>query len=108
MATFDTLITGGMAANACATFKSDVGIHDGKIAALGHDFGDAKQTINASGKYILPGGIEIHAHIAPESATVAMTAGEYYYGQRYLQPSVATPQSCHSPHNIAVRVSQMW
>ncbi len=80
MAKFDTLITGGMVANTCATFHADVGIRNGKIAALGFDLGDARQTINASGKYVLPGGIETHCHIAQESATGAMTADDYYTG----------------------------
>ena len=43
-------IKGGTIANTCATFKADVGIRDGKIAALGTDLGDAKQTIDATGK----------------------------------------------------------
>lgn len=80
MATFDTLIGGGTVANACATFKADVGIRDGKIAALGTDLGDAKQTIDARGKLVLPGGIETHCHIAQESATGAMTSDDYFSG----------------------------
>jgi len=76
----DLIIKGGTVANTCATFKADVGIRDGKIAALGTELGDAKQTINASGKYVLPGGIETHCHIAQESATGAMTSDDYYTG----------------------------
>lgn len=80
MAVFDTIITGGTVVNTCATFTADVGIRDGKIAALGTDLGDAKQTINANGKYVMPGGIETHCHIAQESATGAMTSDDYYSG----------------------------
>jgi len=80
MAKFDTIITGGTVANTCATFKADVGIRDGKIAALGNDLGDAQKTIDASGKYVLPGGIETHCHIAQESATGAMTSDDYFSG----------------------------
>ena len=80
MAVFDTLITGGTIANTCATFKADVGIIDGKISALGLNLGDAQNTIDASGKLVLPGGIETHCHIAQESATGAMTADDYYSG----------------------------
>lgn len=80
MAAFDTLITGGTVANTCATFRADVGIRDGKITALGLDLGTAKRTIDASGKFVLPGGIETHCHIAQESATGAMTADDYYSG----------------------------
>lgn len=80
MAAFDTLITGGTVANTCATFTADVGIRDGKIAALGTDLGDAKKTIDARGKFVLPGGIETHCHIAQESATGAMTSDDYFSG----------------------------
>jgi len=77
---FDTLITGGTVANSCASFRADVGIRDGKIAALGVDLGEAREVIDARGKYVLPGGIETHCHIAQESATGAMTADDYYTG----------------------------
>ena len=80
MAAFDTIITGGTVVNTCATFKADVGIRNGKIAALGNDLGDAQKTIDASGNYVMPGGIETHCHIAQESATGAMTADDYYSG----------------------------
>ncbi len=80
MAKFDTVITSGTVVNTCATFVADVGILNGKIAALGTDLGDAKQTINASGKYVMPGGIETHCHIAQESATGAMTSDDYFTG----------------------------
>ena len=53
MALFDTIISGGTVVNSCATFTADVGIRDGKIAALGTDLGEAKQTINAAGKYVM-------------------------------------------------------
>jgi len=80
MAAFDTIITGGTVVNTCATFKADVGIRDGKIAAMGTDLGDAAKTIDASGNYVMPGGIETHCHIAQESATGAMTSDDYYSG----------------------------
>ena len=80
MALFDTVISGGTVVNSCATFTADIGIRDGKIAALGTDLGEAKQKINATGKYVMPGGIETHCHIAQESATGAMTSDDYYSG----------------------------
>jgi len=76
---FDTVIKGGTVANTCAVFQADVGIKDGKIAALGLGL-EGHETIDAKGKYVLPGGIETHCHIAQESATGAMTADDYYTG----------------------------
>ena len=87
MAAFDTIITGGTVVNTCATFKADVGIRNGKIAALGTDLGNATRTIDASGNYVMPGGIETHCHIAQESSTGAMTADDYYSCLLYTSPS---------------------
>ena len=39
--TFDTIIRGGTIATASDTFACDIGIKDGRIAALGADLGDA-------------------------------------------------------------------
>lgn len=80
MATFDTIIKGGTVATTCARFKADVGIRNGKITALGHDHGEARQAIDASGKYVVPRGIEMHYPIAQESATGAMTSDYYFSG----------------------------
>jgi dihydropyrimidinase len=46
MTAFD-LIRGGVIATASDTFACDVGIRDGRIAALGHDLGPPSQVIDA-------------------------------------------------------------
>lgn len=79
MTDFDLVVRGGTVVNACSTFLADVGIKDGKISALGLDL-QGRQTIDARDKYVLPGGIETHCHIAQESATGAMTADDYFTG----------------------------
>ena len=44
--------------------KADVGIQDGKFALVGApgSLPEAKRTIDADGKYVLPGGIDTHVH----------------------------------------------
>jgi dihydropyrimidinase len=73
-------ITGGMVANAAETFQADIGIRDGCIVAVGTNLGDANRTIDAVGKYVLPGGIEAHCHIDQESSTGLITSDDYYSG----------------------------
>lgn len=73
-------ITGGTVVNSDETFRADVGIRDGVIVALGKELGDATRSIDASGKYVLPGGIEAHCHIEQESSSGIMTADDYYSG----------------------------
>jgi len=63
MHTFDLIIRGGTIATAADTFRSDIGIRDGKITALGLDLSGATDTIDASGKLVLPGGIDAHCHL---------------------------------------------
>ncbi len=64
MTTFDTIIAGGTVATASDTFACDVGIVDGRIAALGAALEDAREIIDASGRLVLPGGIDSHVHLA--------------------------------------------
>ncbi|MGD1884855.1 MAG: dihydropyrimidinase [Paracoccaceae bacterium] len=76
---YDLVIKGGEIATATDRFHADVGIAGGKIAALGQEL-EADDTIDATGKLVLPGGIEAHCHIAQESATGGMTSDDYRTG----------------------------
>src|SRR5215468_8822354 len=62
---FDTVIVNGRIATATDTYLGDVAIQDGKIAAIGHNElrENAARVIDASGKYVLPGGIDVHTHL---------------------------------------------
>ena len=57
-----------------------MGIRDGRIVAIGNGIGSAANIIDASGKYVLPGGIEAHCHIEQESSSGLMTSDDYYSG----------------------------
>jgi len=76
----DLKISGGTVANSAETFTADVGIRDGVIVALGKSIGDADREIDASGKLVLPGGIEAHCHIEQESSGGIMTFDDFYSG----------------------------
>src|SRR5882757_5436876 len=80
--TFDTIIRGGTIATASDTFSCDVGISGGKITALGTDLGEAKETVDASGKLVLPGGIDSHVHIAQPSGPGIVMADDFASGTR--------------------------
>ncbi|MGH9699275.1 MAG: dihydropyrimidinase [Candidatus Acidiferrales bacterium] len=62
---FDTLIRNGVVVTALDTFPSDVGIRDGRVAALGADLPseNAARVIDAHGLYVMPGGIDVHTHL---------------------------------------------
>jgi dihydropyrimidinase len=59
-----TLITGGTIVNADATTVADLLIEDERIALIGSDLdAEADETIDASGKWVIPGAIDVHTHM---------------------------------------------
>ena len=62
---FDTLIVNGTVATASDTFRADVGIENGKITAIGQSLpqANAAKILDAAGKLVLPGGIDVHTHL---------------------------------------------
>jgi len=68
-----TLIKGGTVVTASDTFKADLLVEDGKITQLGASLTmAADSTIDATGKYVLPGGIDAHTHLdMPFGGTVS-------------------------------------
>ena len=60
---FDTIIRGGTFANAAEVAKADIGIKDGRVAAIAEHLGDADHVIDATGRLVLPGGIDAHCHL---------------------------------------------
>jgi dihydropyrimidinase len=61
------LITNGRIITAADDYVADVYCEDGMIAAIGRDLPSehfqADRSIDASGKYVLPGGIDVHTHL---------------------------------------------
>ena len=62
---YDTAITGGTVVTANERFAGTVAIDDGRIAAVldPSQSVTADRTIDASGKHILPGGVDPHVHM---------------------------------------------
>jgi len=61
---FDVLVKGGQLIDGSGAprRRADVGIRDGRIAALGDLDEPASQTIDAAGKVVSPGFIDVHTH----------------------------------------------
>jgi dihydropyrimidinase len=62
---FDTLIVNGTIATATDTYSADVAISGGKVTAIGQALPreNVKRMLDAKGKYVLPGGIDVHTHL---------------------------------------------
>lgn len=58
------LIKGGKCVSGKTVFSADVLVDDGKITAIGSHFSSkARDILDASGCYVLPGGIDVHVHM---------------------------------------------
>jgi dihydropyrimidinase len=62
---FDTILTNGRVVTATDTFSGDLAISGGKIRAIGESLprDNANEVIDAGGKYVLPGGVDVHTHL---------------------------------------------
>lgn len=73
----DTIIRGGTVATASDVFEAEIGIAGGRIVALGQHLGGAPEIIDASGKLVLPGGIDSHVHISQPSGPGIVMADDF-------------------------------
>jgi dihydroorotase len=107
---FDLAVTGGTLVSATGRFRADVGIRDGRIAAIAEPGAalEAAETIDANGRHVLPGAIDVHSHHREPgfthkedivSATSACAAGG-------VTTSFAMP-NVQPPPNTAERLDAM-
>lgn len=59
---YDFVIKNGTVVTAAATYQAEIGIQGEKIAAIGTDL-TGKREIDATGKLVTPGAVDIHVHL---------------------------------------------
>ena len=87
------LIKGGTIVTAAETYQADILMADGKISMIGRDLQktfnfseeverlDELEVVDATGKLVMPGGIDVHTHMElPFFTTVS--SDDFYTGQR--------------------------
>lgn len=79
---FDLVIRNGTLATASDIFGADLGIWDGRIAQIGVGLAAGASEIDASGRYVLPGGIDSHVHFAQPSGEGITMADDFESGTR--------------------------
>lgn len=84
MPAFDLIVKNGKVAAPGGVAKMDIGIRDGRIAALGDKLAkdaEAAKVVDAAGHYVLPGVLDVHVHLElPFCGTVS--ADDYASGTR--------------------------
>ena len=60
---FDLVIKNGKVFTSGDEYSADIGIRDGKIAAIAETLENGEKIIDAAGKWIFPGAIDIHTHL---------------------------------------------
>jgi dihydropyrimidinase len=62
MSDYDLVIAGGTVVTPADMFRSDIGIADGRIQAIGFGLRGTR-TLDAHGMLVMPGGVDTHCHI---------------------------------------------
>ena len=74
---YDLVIKGGSLATVDGVSTADVAVDRGQIVALGRDLPHGRRNIDATGKLILPGGVDANCHIQQLSGGGLMNADTF-------------------------------
>lgn len=75
---FDLTIRGGRIVTEGRIVEGDLGVRDGRIAAIGGTLAPGACDIDATGQWVLPGGIDSHCHVEQRSGMGMMCADDFY------------------------------
>lgn len=78
----DMKLSGGMLVTESETFRADIGIEGGKITCIGRALPESRHSIDAEGRFILPGGVDAHCHIDEPAYGGAMLADDFRSASR--------------------------
>jgi dihydropyrimidinase len=73
----DLVVRGGTVVTAVGRAVADVAVVGEHIVAIGEDLPTGLKEIDARGRYVLPGGVDTHAHIEQMSAAGIRTADDW-------------------------------
>jgi len=77
---FDLVVRNGTIATASDIIHCDVGVRGGRVVAMAEALGPGTRELDASGKLVLPGGVDSHCHIEQASSSGVMTADDFHTG----------------------------
>jgi dihydroorotase (multifunctional complex type) len=65
----DLVVAGGTLVTPQGRRRAHVGVRDGRVAYVGHERPTARETVDASGLFVLPGGVDTHVHLMDPGST---------------------------------------
>ena len=74
----DLIVRGGSVVAAGGCTVADVGVEDGRIVQIGGRM-DAAEVVDADGKLVLPGGVDMHVHFSPAQ----VTEGDFWWADDF-------------------------
>ncbi len=78
---FDLVVKGGTVVTAEASYPADVGIIGERIAAVGESL-EGDRNIDARGKLVTPGAVDIHVHMQMPLTEGVVSADDFFSGTR--------------------------
>lgn len=82
MPKLDFAIRGGTVVTASDRFRADIGVKDGRIVEIAETVADAREEFDASGRLVLPGGVDGHVHLAQPTSDGTVMADDFETGTR--------------------------
>jgi len=78
----DLLLSGGTLVDGtgAAPREADVAVRDGRIAAVGRDLGPAREILDARGRIVTPGVVDIHTHYDGQATWDALLSPSCWHG----------------------------
>lgn len=100
MAEFDLVVRGGLIVTAADRGMGDIGVRGGRIVALGEKLGSGEREIDASGLWVMPGGIDSHVHLDQPNPPGIAQADGFLTGTR---AAAAGGNTCVMPFVVQLR-----
>ena len=105
------LVKNGIIVTASDTYKGDIYIEDGTIKEIGINLNkEADEIIDAKGKYVIPGGVDVHTHFNLDVG-IAVSNDDFYTGTVAAACGGTTtivdhmgfgPKGCNLKHQVDV------
>ena len=80
-APFDVAINGGTLVLPAGAVVANLGIRDGRLASIASEPLEGDETLDATGRIVLPGGIDPHVHFRMYQGSM-VTSDDYVTGSR--------------------------